>query len=172
MGSATQSRREIDRALVQKPSEKIQSEQRFKDGILPTAVNPEYPERPVSPAVTESAHGPPHREGARLFPHFTDFYEEYYLTSRSKDEAISELDRAQNTTSRVGSFFADGAFWLLMAILAEHSGELKKFIPWLAFCAVSIMAGLTLMFVSDRLDRSKQRLRKRQDTKNNDRPKV
>jgi hypothetical protein len=78
---------------------------------------------------------------------YHDQYEDYVSMSRPLLRELSSFGWLQEWSGAGGMFFFSGAFWLLVAILAEHGSELGKYAPWLVVCLLSIVFGCILIWI-------------------------
>ena len=86
--------------------------------------------------------------GARHMPTYLDTQAEYIAVRKNDLEEIGEFGWLQEGAGAAGMFFFSGAFWLAANILVEHFGALDKYVGGFAFCAISTLFGIVLLWIA------------------------
>ena len=84
-------------------------------------------------------------EGAKTIARYRHRYEDYIPVTLDDLREIKGFGWLQQAMFGMGMFFFSGAFWLLMAILADQ--KKLEITPWMGMCGLSIIFGFSLMAV-------------------------
>jgi hypothetical protein len=94
-------------------------------------------------------------DGARIHHKYHDRTEDTVAVTRDDLREIGTIGWLQEGAAAIGLFFASGAFWLLMTLIAEHGND-RGFYPWYLACVVIVVCGAALLFIGLRLYRLRQ----------------